>query len=102
MSRADDHAVQELALRSVRKNIDKIQRKLFQIVVNHHQVAVLPLQFLFVRLDLHLALPWLLLIHCVSLPECRFELTTSACGSRRACSPSGPSAFVITIGSSLD
>src|SRR6266851_4836446 len=76
VSRADDHAVQQFPLRAVWKNVDKIHRELFQIVVNHHQVAVLPLQFLLVRFDLHLALCWLLLIHCVSLPECRFELTT--------------------------
>src|SRR6266436_7693658 len=43
VSRADDHAVQQFPLRAVRKNVDEIHGELFQIVVNHHQVAVLPL-----------------------------------------------------------
>jgi len=81
VARADDRAGQQLALRAVGKNVDKIQRELFQIVMNHHQVAVLPLQFLFVRFDLYLALRWLLLVHLVPLPESRIELTTSTRGS---------------------
>src|SRR5712664_2205653 len=81
MPRADDHTVQQFSLGAVRKNIDKVHGELFQIVVNHHQVAVLPLQFLFVGFDLHLALHGLLLIHFVSLPEYRFELTISTLGS---------------------
>jgi hypothetical protein len=64
-------------LSAVRENIDKIQSELFQVVVNHHQVAVLPLQFLFIGLDLHLPWHWLLLVHLISPPDCSFELTTS-------------------------
>src|SRR2546422_6385910 len=77
--RADNRAAKQLALRAIGKNVNEIQRELFQIVVNHHQVAVLPLQFLFVGLDLHLTLRRLLLVHLVPLPECRLELTTSLC-----------------------
>jgi hypothetical protein len=69
VSRANNHAAQQLALSAVRENIDKIQSELFQIVVNHHQVAVLPLQFLLICLDLHLPRRGLLLVHLVSLPE---------------------------------
>src|SRR6266446_5123220 len=79
--RADNRAAEQLALRAIGKNVNDIQGELFQIVVNHHQVAVLPLQFLFVGLDLHLALHRLLLIHLVPLPECRSELTTSPCAA---------------------
>src|SRR5216683_887439 len=81
MPRADDHTVQQFSLCTVRENIDKVHGELFQIVVNHHQVAVLPLQLLLVGFDLHLALYGLLLIHFVSLPERRFELTISPFGS---------------------
>src|SRR5690242_4231572 len=77
MPRTDDRAAQQLALVAVRKNVNEIQREFFQVVVNHHQIAVLPLQLLFVRLDLHLSLRWLLLIHLVFLLECFLELTIS-------------------------
>src|SRR5438477_381665 len=77
VSRADDRAAQKFSLRAVRENVNKIQRELFQVVVNHHQVAVLPLQCLFIRLDLHLPWRWLLLIHLFSLPEYLLELTIS-------------------------
>src|SRR5215472_9185832 len=63
--RADDRAAQELPLRTVRKDIDKIEREFFQVVMNHHEVAVLPLQFLLICLDLHLSLRRLLLIHLI-------------------------------------
>src|ERR1700730_4514012 len=63
MPRADDHALEQLALRSVGENINKIQRELFQIVVNHHQIAVLALQLFLVRFDLHLPLRWPLFFH---------------------------------------
>src|SRR5216684_9068310 len=43
MTRVDDHALQQLALLAVGKNINKVERKLFEVVVNHHQVAVLAL-----------------------------------------------------------
>src|SRR5204862_6095474 len=103
MPRADDHTVQQFSLCTVRKNIDKVHGELFQIVVNHHQVAVLPLQLFLVRFDLHLTLHRLLLIHFVSLPERRFELTTSTLGSHYRCpspeappSPSGRMLLILT------
>ena len=62
---------EQLALRAVGKNVDEIERELFEIVVNHHQVAVLALQFFLVRFDLHLSLALglrcALLVHCVKL-----------------------------------
>src|SRR5579859_319616 len=63
MTWADDHALQQLALRSVGENIDKVQRELFQIVVNHHQVAILALQLFLIGFDLHLPLRWPLFFH---------------------------------------
>jgi NAD(P)-dependent dehydrogenase (short-subunit alcohol dehydrogenase family) len=43
MTRADDHAFKQLALLPVGKYVDKVERKLLEIMVNHHQVAVLAL-----------------------------------------------------------
>src|SRR5205807_6916930 len=77
VSRTEDHTVQQFSLRAVGKNIDKVHGELFEIVVNHHQVAVLPLQFLLVSFDLHLALYWLLLIIFVWLRDRCSELTIS-------------------------
>src|ERR1700733_7381149 len=77
VARTDDHALQQLSLGAIRENINKVQRELFQIMVNHQQVAVFPLQFLFVRLDLNLPLRGPLLIHLVS-PIVFF----SRCGTR--------------------
>jgi hypothetical protein len=70
---AHDHALQQLPLRAVRKNINKVQRELFQVVVNHHQVTVFALQLFFVRLDLNLPLLSLplrrpLIVHVVLSP----------------------------------
>src|SRR5260370_7040863 len=72
MPRADDRAGQKFSLRAIGKNVDKIQRELFQVVMNHHQVAVLPLQFLFIRLDFHLPPHSLLFVHLISLPPFPF------------------------------
>src|SRR5579859_388391 len=63
-----NYAAHQFPLRPVRENVHKIQRKLFRVVLDHHQVAVQPLHFLFVRLDLHLSRRYLLLIH-VLLPK---------------------------------
>src|SRR6266404_6629072 len=43
VARTDDHAFEQLALLAVGENIDKVQRKFLEIVVNHHQIAVLAL-----------------------------------------------------------
>jgi hypothetical protein len=66
-----DHAAQQLSLRPVREDVNKIECEFLQIVMQHHQIAVLPLQFFFVRFDLHL--PWHrpLLFHRL-LPLVRF------------------------------
>jgi len=53
---AYDHALQQLSLGAVRKNINKIKREFFQIVMNHQQIAVFTLEFLLIRLDLNLPL----------------------------------------------
>ena len=53
---AYDHAAKQLALGPIRKDVNKIQSELFQIVVEHHKIAVLALQILLIRFDLHL--PW--------------------------------------------
>src|SRR5229473_3067731 len=104
MPRADDHTVQQFSLCTVRENIDKVHGELFQIVVNHHQVSVLPLQLLLVGFDLHLALYGLLLIHFVSLPERRFELTTSTRSShgRRFLLQTSPSPSEKRMSSPID
>src|SRR5712692_4851995 len=86
MAGADDHAFEQLALRAVGENIDKVQRKFLEIVVNHHEIAVLALQFLLVRLDLYLPLHRLLLVHrmspsVLSLRCAHLEGTTAAAGA---------------------
>src|SRR5437868_10114065 len=48
VARADNRALQQLALGSIGENVDEIEGELFNVVVNHHQVAVRALQFLFV------------------------------------------------------
>ena len=55
VARADDHAAQQLALRAIGEDVNKIQCELFRVVMNHHQIAVHSLQLFFVRLDLHLS-----------------------------------------------
>src|SRR6266700_2459663 len=37
---AYDYAAQQLSLRTVGENVHKIQRELFHVVMNHHQIAV--------------------------------------------------------------
>src|SRR6266436_1409211 len=76
--RVHDHAAQQLPLRSIRENIDKVQRELFQVVVNHHQIAVLSLQLFLIRLDLYLTLRRPLLVHRLSLPKHLHELIIAA------------------------
>jgi len=63
MPRTYDHAAQQLSLRPIRENVNKIQRKLLQIVMQHHQIAVLPLQILLIRFDLYLSWHLPLLFH---------------------------------------
>src|SRR5580765_5801935 len=60
---ADDDAAEQFALSAVGKNINEVQRELFDIVMNHHQIAVEALQLFFVGLDLHLSELLLLLVH---------------------------------------
>src|SRR5882724_11689411 len=68
-----NHTAQQFALGPIRKNVDKIQRELFDVVMNHHQITVEPLQFFFFRFDLHLSRLWLLLLFVhAGLPEVRF------------------------------
>jgi len=52
----DNHAGKKLALRHVGEQIDELQRELFRIVMEHHQVAELPDHFLLIGLDLYLYL----------------------------------------------
>jgi hypothetical protein len=46
-------------------------------VVNHHQIAVLSLEFFLVGFDLYLALHRPLFVHRVGLPEMPLEVTTA-------------------------
>jgi hypothetical protein len=43
VSGTDNHAAQQLALRAVREDVNKIEREFLDTVVQHHQIAVLPL-----------------------------------------------------------
>jgi hypothetical protein len=63
MPRTYDHAAQQLSLRPIRENVNKIQSKFLQIVMKHHQIAVLPLQILLIRFDLYLSWHLPLLFH---------------------------------------
>ena len=67
--------LRSFALRAVGKNVDEVERELFEIVVNHHQIAVHALQFFFVGFDLHLTrlLP-LLLVHVIVSVRCTFKV----------------------------
>src|SRR2546426_252111 len=73
VARTHNHTAQQFALGPVRENVDKIQRELFDVVMNHHQITVEALQFFFFRFDLHLSRLWLLLLFVhAGLPEIRF------------------------------
>src|SRR5208283_1869831 len=64
---ADNNAGQQFALQCIGKHVYEIQRELFGVVVDHHQVAVQPLQFLFIGFDLNLSLRrCLFFVHSVS------------------------------------
>src|SRR5271156_1230349 len=52
--RAQNYAGNQLPLRHAGKQIYEIQGELFAVVMDHRQIRILPQQFLFVRLDLHL------------------------------------------------
>src|ERR1019366_3752045 len=54
--RGHNHARYQLALRHIGKHIDEVHREFFRVMMEHHQIAKLSDQFLFVRLDLHLHL----------------------------------------------
>src|ERR1700730_10977438 len=43
MAGAHDHAAGQFALRSVGENVHEVHGEFFEIVMNHHQVTVLPL-----------------------------------------------------------
>src|ERR1700722_1172078 len=73
---AYDDAGKQLSLRPIREDVNEIQSELLQIVVQHHQIAVLSLQFLFVRLDLHL--PW----DCPLLFHLLLPIVVASCTAR--------------------
>src|SRR3990172_9212899 len=50
----DDHAGDQLAVRPVGEQVDKMERELLGIVMNHHQIAVLSEELFLVGFDLHL------------------------------------------------
>src|SRR5579884_3489153 len=54
MSRRNDRAGHELAVRAIRKDIDEMHGELFRIVMNHDEIAEMPNQFAFVGFNLHL------------------------------------------------
>ncbi len=69
MAGADDDAAEELALCAVWKDVDEIESELLEIVMKHHEIAVLALQFFFIGFDLYLSGHWPLLFHIFSLVQ---------------------------------
>src|SRR5579859_247542 len=82
MSRAHDHAAQQLPLSPVGKDINEVQRELLHAVMNHHQIAIEPLQFFFIGLDLHLSRLWWLLLAHRRLRSFSFKVSQRAFAAR--------------------